>query len=123
MKHILLMVIGCALALLLIFFLPAMGLGSGWVAAMVIGAMMLCHLMHFGMRVYVSLRDDNAVAQTLTTDRGAHGFAVDDGGSRVFIEHTLASTVSTIDAATQCLTGAVRVCSGPSGINYRPASR
>ena len=43
------MVIGCALALLLIFLLPAMGLGSGWVLAIVIGAMMLCHLMHFGM--------------------------------------------------------------------------
>lgn len=49
MKHILLMVVGCALALLLIFLLPAMGLGSGWVFAIVIVAMMLCHLMHFGM--------------------------------------------------------------------------
>lgn len=49
MKHILMMVIGCALALLLIFLLPAIGLGSGWVLAIVIGAMMLCHLMHFGM--------------------------------------------------------------------------
>lgn len=49
MKHILTMVIGCALALLLIFLLPAMGLGSGWVLALAIGAMMLCHLMHFGM--------------------------------------------------------------------------
>lgn len=49
MKHILTMVIGCALALLLIFLLPVMGLGSGWVLAIVVGAMMLCHLMHFGM--------------------------------------------------------------------------
>lgn len=49
MSHILMMVIGCALALLLIFLLPAMGLGSGWVLAIVIGAMLLCHLMHFGM--------------------------------------------------------------------------
>ena len=49
MKHILMMVIGCGLALLLIFLLPAMGLGSGWALAIVMGAMMLCHLMHFGM--------------------------------------------------------------------------
>jgi|AntRauTorckE6833_2_1112554.scaffolds.fasta_scaffold77018_1 cell division protein FtsW (lipid II flippase) len=49
MKHILMMVIGCALALLLIFLLPAMGLGSNWVLVLVIGAMALCHLMHFGM--------------------------------------------------------------------------
>lgn len=49
MKNILTMLIGCALALLLIFLLPAIGLGSGWVLAIVIGAMMLCHLMHFGM--------------------------------------------------------------------------
>jgi hypothetical protein len=26
-----------------------MGLGSGWVLAIAFGAMMLCHLMHFGM--------------------------------------------------------------------------
>jgi len=49
MKHVLTMVIGCGLALLLIFLLPAMGLGSGWVLAIAFGAMMLCHLMHFGM--------------------------------------------------------------------------
>ncbi|HUG97786.1 MAG TPA: hypothetical protein VMQ83_01250 [Gammaproteobacteria bacterium] len=49
MKHALMMVTGCGLALLLIFLLPAMGVGSGWVLAIVFGAMMLCHLMHFGM--------------------------------------------------------------------------
>lgn len=49
MKHILMMVIGCALALLLIFLLPAAGLDSGWILAIAFGAMMLCHLMHFGM--------------------------------------------------------------------------
>jgi hypothetical protein len=49
MKHVLMMVIGCGLALLLIFLLPAMGFGSGWVLAIAFGAMMLCHLMHFGM--------------------------------------------------------------------------
>jgi uncharacterized protein involved in cysteine biosynthesis len=48
-KHTLMMVTGCGLALLLIFLLPAMGLGSGWVLAIVFGAMMLCHLMQFGM--------------------------------------------------------------------------
>jgi hypothetical protein len=49
MKHTLMMVVGCGLALLLIFLLPAMGLGIGWVLAVAFGAMMLCHLMHFGM--------------------------------------------------------------------------
>lgn len=50
MKHILIMLLGCALALLLIFLLPALGLGSGWGLTIVFGAMMLCHLTHFGMR-------------------------------------------------------------------------
>lgn len=49
MKNTLMMVIGCGLALLLIILLPAMGLGSGWVLVIVFAAMMLCHLMHFGM--------------------------------------------------------------------------
>ncbi len=49
MKQIFIMVLGCGLALLLIFLLPALGLGSGWVLAIAFGAMMLCHLMHFGM--------------------------------------------------------------------------
>lgn len=49
MKHTLMMVAGCGLSLLLIFLLPALGLGSGWVLAVAFGAMMLCHLMHFGM--------------------------------------------------------------------------
>ena len=49
MKHTLMMVMGCVLALLLIFLLPALGLGGGWVLALAIGAMLACHLMHFGM--------------------------------------------------------------------------
>lgn len=49
MKHTLMMVIGCVVALLLIFLLPAMGLGSGWVLPIAFSAMMLCHLIHFGM--------------------------------------------------------------------------
>ncbi len=49
MRHLVIMVAGCGLALLLIFLLPALGLGSGWVLAVAFGAMMLCHLMHFGM--------------------------------------------------------------------------
>lgn len=48
MKHLLMMVIGCGLALLLIFLLPALGLGTGWVLAVAFLAMMLCHLMLFG---------------------------------------------------------------------------
>jgi len=49
MKYLLTMVIGCILAVLLIFFLPAMGLGGGWMLAVAFGALTLCHLMHFGM--------------------------------------------------------------------------
>jgi cell division protein FtsW (lipid II flippase) len=49
MKHTMMMVVGCGLALLLIFLLPAMGLRSGWVLPVAFGAMVLCHLMHFGM--------------------------------------------------------------------------
>jgi hypothetical protein len=43
------MVIGTSLAVLLIFLLPAMGLGGGWMLAVAFGALTLCHLMHFGM--------------------------------------------------------------------------
>jgi hypothetical protein len=43
------MLIGCGLALLLIFTLPSLGLGRGWVLAVAFGVMMLCHLVHFGM--------------------------------------------------------------------------
>ena len=49
MKDTWMMLIGCALPLLLIFLLPALGLGSGWVLMLGIGAMFACHLMHFGM--------------------------------------------------------------------------
>jgi len=49
MRHILVMVIGCVVALLAIFLLPAMGMGSGWVLVLALGAMIVCHLMHFGM--------------------------------------------------------------------------
>jgi len=49
MKHILMMLIGCALPLLLIFLLPAVGLNSGWVLVLAIAGMFACHLMHFGM--------------------------------------------------------------------------
>ena len=49
MKHTLMMLIGCALPLLLISLLPAMGLDSGWVLVLAMAAMFACHLMHFGM--------------------------------------------------------------------------
>lgn len=62
----------------------------------------------------------NAVVQTLTTDRGAHGVAVSDDGSRVFIANTFAGTVSTIDAVTQRVTRAVRVGSGSAASRTGP---
>jgi len=49
LKHISTMLIGCGLALLLIFTLPSLGLGRGWVLAVAFGVMMLCHFVHFGM--------------------------------------------------------------------------
>lgn len=49
MKYLLAMVIACSLALFLIFLLPALGLGGGWILAVAFGALTLCHLMHFGM--------------------------------------------------------------------------
>ncbi len=49
MKHNLMMIIGCGLPLLLIFLLPAIGMGIGWVLAVAFGAMLICHLMHLGM--------------------------------------------------------------------------
>lgn len=52
------MVVGCGLALLLIFLLPALGLGSGWMLAIAFGALMLCHLMHFGMHHH-DVKGDN----------------------------------------------------------------
>ncbi len=58
-KHLLMMVVGCGLALLLIFLLPALGLGSGWVLGIAFGAMMLCHLMHFGMHDHDGKGDDD----------------------------------------------------------------
>jgi uncharacterized protein involved in cysteine biosynthesis len=59
MKHILMMVVGCGLALLLIFLLPALGLGSGWVLGVAFSAMMLCHVMHFGMHDHEGKRDND----------------------------------------------------------------
>ncbi len=49
MKLSLMMLVGCGLSLLLIFLLPAMGLGNGWILALAIIAMLACHLLHFGM--------------------------------------------------------------------------
>jgi hypothetical protein len=49
MKHTLMIVVGCSLALLLIFLLPFLGLGGGWMVAVAFGALMYCHLMHYRM--------------------------------------------------------------------------
>lgn len=45
MKHIIWMVIGCTLPLLLIFFAPSLGLGSGAALFIFIVAMFACHLL------------------------------------------------------------------------------
>lgn len=57
MKHTLMMLAGCALPLLLVFLLPAVGLGSGWVLGLAMVAMFACHLMHFGMHKQGEKRD------------------------------------------------------------------
>ncbi len=48
MKYPLLMPLGCALAVLLIFLLPTFGLSNGWSLALGIIAMLGCHFMHLG---------------------------------------------------------------------------
>lgn len=47
MKHNILMILSCGVPLLLIFLLPAMGMGSGWVLTVAFGAMLVGHMMHF----------------------------------------------------------------------------
>lgn len=44
-KHIIWMIIGCTLPLLLIFFSPALGIGSGVSLFIFIIAMFACHLL------------------------------------------------------------------------------
>jgi len=44
-KHIIWMIIGCGLPLLLIFFAPALGLGSGTSLFIFVLAMFACHLL------------------------------------------------------------------------------
>ncbi len=44
-NHVLWMIIGCGLPLLLIFFAPALGLGSGTTLLIFILAMFACHLL------------------------------------------------------------------------------
>ena len=50
-KHIIWMILGCTIPLILIFFAPALGLGSGTSLFIFIVAMFACHLlmpMHHG---------------------------------------------------------------------------
>ncbi|MBK5272075.1 MAG: hypothetical protein JJE22_13775 [Bacteroidia bacterium] len=44
-KHIIWMIIGCGLPLLLIFFAPALGIGSGTSLFIFVLAMFACHLL------------------------------------------------------------------------------
>ena len=45
MKHVLFMLLGCALPLLLIFLAPALGLGSNYSFFIFMVAMFACHLL------------------------------------------------------------------------------
>lgn len=47
MKHLLIMLLGCGLPILLIFLLPALGVGEGWTLAIFLVLMLFCHLLHF----------------------------------------------------------------------------
>ena len=77
--------------------------------------MMVAPIMQGGVDVQLP----KAEARPITAKDGV---VVSVDGSRVFITNAFAGTVSTIDAATQRVTGTVRVGTGPGGITYRPAS-
>lgn len=47
MKHFLIMLLGCALPILLIFLLPVLGVNEGFTLAIFLLLMLGCHLMHF----------------------------------------------------------------------------
>ena len=62
------------------------------------------------------------VIDTIRTGRGAHGVAVSNDGSLVFITNIVEGTVSVIDAATRAVVTTFRVGRGPNGITFRPRS-
>ena len=47
MKHLLIMLLGCGLPILLIFLLPALGVGEGWTLAICLGRILFSQLLHF----------------------------------------------------------------------------
>ena len=60
------------------------------------------------------------VIDTIRTGRGAHGVAVSNNGSLVFITNIVEGTVSVIDASTRALVAAFRVGQGPNGVTFQP---
>jgi hypothetical protein len=70
--HILPMIIGCGLPLLVIFFAPALGLGSGVSLLIFIVAMFACHLLmpmhHHGS--HTDTQQSNS--ETSNTETNAH---------------------------------------------------
>jgi hypothetical protein len=47
MKHVIIMLLGCGLPILLIFLLPALGVGEGVTLTVFLVLMLVCHLLHF----------------------------------------------------------------------------
>ncbi|MCJ8164210.1 hypothetical protein MKJ04_05100 [Pontibacter sp. E15-1] len=75
-KHIIWMIIGCALPLLLIFLAPALGLGSDTSLFIFIVAMFACHLlmpMHqHGGHEHTTKHDSQSDSKTLKKEKHAH---------------------------------------------------
>ena len=70
-KHIFWMIIGCGLPLLLIFFAPALGIGSGTSLFIFVLAMFACHLlmpMHHKGHQHNGLEENQQVSKTLKTE-------------------------------------------------------
>ncbi len=71
-NHILWMIIGCGLPLLLIFFAPVMGLGSGTTLLIFILTMFACHLL-MPMHQHGGHSHEQKQQNSETTKTGSHG--------------------------------------------------
>ena len=62
------------------------------------------------------------VVDTIRTGTGAHGVAVSNDGSRVFVTNIADSTVSVIDTASRKVAATIPVGKGPNGVTFQPGA-
>jgi YVTN family beta-propeller protein len=67
----------------------------------------------------IDLRTFKSV-NTVVTDSGAHGVAIDRAGRLAYITNTYADTVSVIDLKSRAVVRNVRVGKGPNGVSVSP---